>query len=68
MFTTKDPPSVQRIPWPIIEDDLNEDYDDEEFKRSMSGHDTWILNDIEMPWLMNPNGAVGILHLCDSRY
>ena len=30
MFSTKDPPSIQRIPWPIIEDEENEDYDDEE--------------------------------------
>ncbi|KAL5495557.1 RIC1 [Sanghuangporus weigelae] len=58
MFSTKNPPSVQRIPWPTIEDDLNEDCDDMESKRSLSGHDTWILNDHELPWLVNSNVTV----------
>ena len=66
MFSTKDPPSIQRIPWPIIEDEENEDYDDEELKKSMLGHDTWILNDIEMPWLVNPNGTIRFFD-CDSN-
>ena len=61
MFSTKNPPSVQRIPWPNIEDDLNEEYDESETKGSLSGHDTWILNDHELPWLVNPNGIVSML-------
>ncbi|KAL5534531.1 hypothetical protein ACEPAG_994 [Sanghuangporus baumii] len=58
MFSTKNPPSVQRIPWPTVEDDLNEEYDGSESKGSLSRHETWILNDHELPWLVNSNVTV----------
>ncbi|EJD04265.1 RIC1-domain-containing protein [Fomitiporia mediterranea MF3/22] len=58
MFSTKDPPSVQRIPWPTIDDDFNDGNNDAEARRTLTGHDTWILNDYELPWLMNANVTV----------
>lgn len=58
MFSTMDPPSVQRIPWPTVNDDFNDEYEETESRRTLSGHDTWILNDYELPWLVNPNGRL----------
>ncbi|PCH33349.1 RIC1-domain-containing protein [Wolfiporia cocos MD-104 SS10] len=47
LFSTKGPPSVQRIPWPGIE----------------GGGDSWVLNDEEFPWLVDPDVSVTkILH------
>lgn len=56
MFSTMDPPSVQRIPWPTVDDDFNDEHEGTDPRRTLSGHDTWILNDYELPWLVNPNG------------
>ncbi|THH11772.1 hypothetical protein EW145_g440 [Phellinidium pouzarii] len=56
MFSTKNPPAVQRIPWPSAGGDFDDE--DAEGKYTLSGHDTWILNDYEMPWLANPNVTV----------
>ncbi|KAH8120516.1 RIC1-domain-containing protein [Phellopilus nigrolimitatus] len=63
MFSTKNPPAVQRIPWPSIEVDFDDDGEDS--RRTLSGHDTWIINDYELPWLVNPN--VTVAHLAYSR-
>ena len=52
MFSTSDPPAVQRIPWPSVD----EVQDEESSNRTLLGHDTWIINDRELPWLINPNG------------
>ncbi|KAI5123710.1 hypothetical protein M0805_000304 [Coniferiporia weirii] len=56
MFSTRNPPAVQRIPWPSTEDEFEDE--DGEDRRTLSGHDTWILNDYEMPWLVNSNVTV----------
>ena len=58
MFSTRDPPSVQRIPWPTVDQDFNDEVSEAEYRRTLSGHDTWILNDNELPWLISPNGML----------
>ncbi|KAL0950714.1 hypothetical protein HGRIS_007490 [Hohenbuehelia grisea] len=53
LFSTRSPPTIQRIPWPSEEHpegDLNKD--------SFAGQDMWILNDQEMPWLVDPDVTV----------
>lgn len=55
-FSTRNPPAVQRIPWPTLGDDATSD--DEELERDMAlGHETWLLNDHELPWLLDSNGV-----------
>jgi hypothetical protein len=79
--TTKDPHAVQRIPWPITQEqestegvDSNHYYDGEEpatpaYDYSLSsqqaeqgqhnkwlGHDTWLLTENDLPWLVDSNG------------
>lgn len=54
MFSTQDPPAVQRIPWPSMQDDFEDDLDYHD--HTLTGHDTWILNDHEMPWLISSDG------------
>ena len=55
MFSTRNPPAVQRMPWPSIDDDDSDD-EVEPQRRSMTGHETWILNDQDLPWLEDANG------------
>ncbi|PPQ63714.1 hypothetical protein CVT24_004294 [Panaeolus cyanescens] len=45
MFSTRDPPTIQRMPWPIGEDDDLTDV-------TPATYDTWILNDIDFAWLV----------------
>jgi hypothetical protein len=54
LFSTKNPPAVQRIPWPSNEE---EDENGPGVRRKKwLGHDTWVLNDHDFPWLRAPNG------------
>lgn len=55
LFSTQNPPAVQRIPWPMVEDEAD---DNALHGRPLSGHDTWILNDHEMPWLVSSDGEI----------
>ena len=55
LFSTQNPPAVQRFPWPIVEDEVD---DNALHGRPLSGHDTWILNDHEMPWLVSSDGKI----------
>ncbi|KAG2156509.1 RIC1-domain-containing protein [Suillus bovinus] len=55
IFSTTSPPSVQRIPWPVYDDS---DIEEQAARRSLMGHDTWILNDLELPWLLDPDVTV----------
>ncbi|TDL28863.1 RIC1-domain-containing protein [Rickenella mellea] len=55
LLSTKNPPAIQRIPWPSVE---NEDVDGRSQSKSWLGHDTWILNDTEFPWLIDPKVTV----------
>ncbi|KAK2461688.1 hypothetical protein APHAL10511_006151 [Amanita phalloides] len=56
VFSTSNPPSVQRIPWPS---DDNEDYDDSAnlYQRRI-GNETWLLDEDEFSWLVEPNVSV----------
>lgn len=45
MFTTHNPPTVQRMPWPQ-DDDGSKSYT----------YDTWILNEDDFSWLEEPEG------------
>ena len=57
MFSTKDPPAVQRIPWPSQDDEEFEEVGESgQASRTLSNHHTWILNDEELPWLVSANG------------
>lgn len=46
LFSTKDPPTIQRMPWPIA------DEDDESLSSSSLSYDTWLVNDIDFGWLV----------------
>ena len=48
-FSTKDPPTVQKMPWPAQEDavePLDGDYE------------MWLLDDLDLSWLIESNGMV----------
>ncbi|KAF8807681.1 RIC1-domain-containing protein [Phlegmacium glaucopus] len=45
LFSTKDPPTIQRMPWPIS------DENDESVSPSSLTYDTWLVNDIDFSWL-----------------
>ncbi|OBZ79139.1 Guanine nucleotide exchange factor subunit ric1 [Grifola frondosa] len=57
LFSTRSPPAVQRIPWPDVHlhDDANEDGG---HKKSWGGYDTWVLNDRELPWLVDADVTI----------
>ncbi|KAG1826256.1 RIC1-domain-containing protein [Suillus subaureus] len=60
IFSTNSPPAVQRIPWPVYDES---ELEEQTARRSLMGHDTWILNDHELPWLLYPDVTVTkILH------
>lgn len=60
IFSTSSPPSVQRIPWPVYDES---EVEEQTARRSLIGHDTWILNDHELPWLLDSDVTVTkILH------
>ncbi|KAG1885597.1 RIC1-domain-containing protein [Suillus subluteus] len=60
IFSTSSPPAVQRIPWPVYDES---EIEEQTARRSLMGHDTWILNDHELPWLVYPDVTVTkILH------
>ncbi|KAF9056469.1 RIC1-domain-containing protein [Panaeolus papilionaceus] len=58
MFSTRDPPTIQRMPWPIGEDDDMTDV-------TPASYDTWILNDIDFAWLVESD--VYVEHIIHSR-
>lgn len=60
LFSTKSPPSVQRIPWPAVhEDGAGSDTE----HSSQSFCDTWVLNEFDLPWLKDDHVTVTkILH------
>ncbi|KIJ68689.1 hypothetical protein HYDPIDRAFT_179745 [Hydnomerulius pinastri MD-312] len=60
LFSTSSPPAVQRIPWPSYDDS---DSGNNHSRRSLVGYDTWVLNDHELPWLVDSDVTVmKILH------
>ncbi|KAK0465224.1 RIC1-domain-containing protein [Desarmillaria tabescens] len=57
LFSTKNPPAVQRIPWPSEEDEPQNDYEGQEPRRNkrFGSYDTWIFNDHEFEWFVEPD-------------
>ncbi|KAF8912940.1 RIC1-domain-containing protein [Gymnopilus junonius] len=49
VFSTRDPPTIQRMPWPVDDDDGN-DISGED--RPTLTYDTWLLNDLDFSWLV----------------
>ena len=60
VFSTKNPASVQRIPWPS--DDSDQDDGASVYKRQI-GNESWLVNDDEFPWLVESDGG----HLFDRN-
>ncbi|KZP16760.1 RIC1-domain-containing protein [Athelia psychrophila] len=56
LFSTKSPPSVQRIPWPMHHDDSDEE--DTVKKKGWSGYDSWTLDERDFPWLIETDATV----------
>jgi hypothetical protein len=46
MFTTSNPPTIQRMPWPQEEGNSEQ----------QCTYDTWILNEDDFEWLRDPDG------------
>lgn len=53
LFSTRNPPAIQRIPWPTRDDSEEEETLQ---RKTLARYDTWILNDQELPWLVEPDG------------
>ncbi|KAG8882584.1 hypothetical protein FRB97_008093 [Tulasnella sp. 331] len=73
MFSTEMPTAVQRIPWPA---DVTKPQSTRESKSegdepghdNWIGHDTWFLNRLELPWLVEDSGLIkGSDNLNDRR-
>jgi len=52
VFSTRDPPTVQQMPWPVGEDGEGIEV---EVKSTLT-YDTWLLNDLGFPWLVESDG------------
>ncbi|KAE9385994.1 RIC1-domain-containing protein, partial [Gymnopus androsaceus JB14] len=62
-FSTKNPPAIQRIPWPEEEEEEGEDERelDEEYagrRKKLDNYDQWIINEHDFPWLVEPEVAI----------
>ncbi|KAJ3804988.1 RIC1-domain-containing protein [Lentinula aff. lateritia] len=67
MFSTQNPPAIQRIPWPATAEEVVEERgSDEEYgtrRRKLDSYDQWIINDDDFGWLVEPEVTVSqILH------
>ncbi|KAF8078253.1 RIC1-domain-containing protein [Lyophyllum atratum] len=56
LFSTKDPPTVQRIPWPADAEDGTEM--EARKKKQQHGYDTWIFNDQDFSWFIDTDVSV----------
>jgi len=54
LFSTSSPPAIQRIPWPAYDDS---DSGECSVKRKFVGYSTWVINEQELPWLVDPDGT-----------
>lgn len=54
LFSTKSPPTVQRIPWPAVHHEEDEDLGIHKANESL--YDTWVLSEDTFPWLVDNNG------------
>jgi hypothetical protein len=51
-FSTRNPPSIQRIPWPMTDgSELHDGDEDKEYE-----YDSWVLTEQSFPWLVDANG------------
>lgn len=57
MFATRNPPSVQRIPWPTVDEDDIPSPLGHGHTNPYYGFDSWVLNEEELPWLVDPDGS-----------
>ncbi|KAF8167806.1 RIC1-domain-containing protein [Crassisporium funariophilum] len=48
LFSTKEPPTIQRMPWPIGDDEDQVS----DTNTAMASYDTWLLNDMDFAWLV----------------
>ncbi|KAJ3856637.1 RIC1-domain-containing protein [Lentinula lateritia] len=67
VFSTQNPPAIQRIPWPATAEEVVEERgSDEEYgtrRRKLDSYDQWIINDDDFGWLVEPEVTVSqILH------
>ncbi|KAG2023126.1 hypothetical protein CC2G_000817 [Coprinopsis cinerea AmutBmut pab1-1] len=56
LFTTKNPSTVQRMPWPLHEED--EDQDPESARPRQGQYDTWVLNEEDFSWLQDTEVSI----------
>ncbi len=59
LFSTKNPPAIQRIPWPSEADEPEQVNDEERGPREgthFGSYDTWVFNDREFDWFLEPDG------------
>ncbi|KAF9243850.1 RIC1-domain-containing protein [Melanogaster broomeanus] len=55
LFSTSSPSAIQGIPWPSYDQSVSgNDYS----RRSLVGYDAWVLNDQELPWLVDSDVTV----------
>ncbi len=57
VFSTKSPPAVQRIPWPNYDEEDEEVDVENPTPKRFTQHDTWVIDDHELPWLVDPDGT-----------
>ena len=55
VFSTRDPPTIQRMPWPADVDD-----EDHGAAKPNLSYDTWLLNDLDFSWLVESDGNVAL--------
>jgi len=58
LLSTRDPPAIQRIPWPSREESEDEEH---VVKNNFTGHSMWMLNEQEFPWLADEDGELSIV-------
>ena len=46
---------MQRIPWPVLSE---EDGPQQPAQAMLKYYDTWVLNDQELPWLLDSDGTL----------
>ncbi|KAJ3850575.1 hypothetical protein EV368DRAFT_84406 [Lentinula lateritia] len=67
VFSTQNPPAIQRIPWPATaEEVVGERGSDKDYgtrRRKLDNYDQWIINDDDFGWLVEPEVTISqILH------
>ena len=65
LFSTKSPPAIQRIPWPT-RDDSDEEAPPQ--PTALARYDTWVINDQELPWLVDLDGEYTCFSFSMSPY